>query len=134
MLSPKTQRPPNKKEKNMKVRMRRDVGGNFNGIEWGLHPKHHLLSVARGDVVEIDSLQDVLRYLKIDLVELRLEGEFGRGDGHNIADIARIQKQVDAEKAKAAAASGMCQCGCNQLARAPEPRGVVSRLKAAVAS
>jgi hypothetical protein len=80
--------------------MRADVQGTFHGIEATPRKSGRAVSVAQGDVIELDRIEDVLRYLKIDLIELKLDGEFGRGRGCNAADIAKIQKQVDAEKAK----------------------------------
>lgn len=79
----------------MKVRFRQPVAGTFHGREVveGLH------SVQRGEILDLDE-RDVLRYLKNELVELKLEGEFGRGEKPNAGDIAKLEKQLRAEEAR----------------------------------
>lgn len=75
--------------------MRRDVFG-FHGIE----------QVRKGDVLDLEP-SDVLRYLKIGLVEIPYERRIHipgmriiEPDNPVAADIARLQKQLEDEDAK----------------------------------
>jgi hypothetical protein len=78
----------------MKVRMRSDVRGVFHGQR-----VDGFYGIRKGDLVDLED-RDVLRYLKIGLVELKLDGEFGRGEYPNAADIAKFEKQLRSEEAK----------------------------------
>jgi hypothetical protein len=77
-----------------KVRLRRDVLGDFHGQRID-----GMYGIRKGDIIDLDD-PTVLRYLKTDLVELKLDGEFGRGQYPNAADIAKLEKQLRNEEAK----------------------------------
>lgn len=78
----------------MKVRMRRDVLGDFHNQRID-----GMYGARRGDIVDLPE-RDVLRYLKIDLVELKLDGEPGRGEHPNAGAIRELEKKLRADDAK----------------------------------
>ena len=78
----------------MFCRLRSDVYGDFHSQR-----VDGLYGVRKGDIVDLEP-RDVLRYLKINLVELKLHGDYLKGDHPNGADIAKLEKQLRDEEAK----------------------------------